>query len=88
MDKIWWHTTNEHSPSMSKASLGKFVYTVLQAGGEIGEVWKFKSNSGIDSVFFTVKMTYEQKIMIEKIGVKFDQTYTKSDKKEKELVQW
>lgn len=65
MSKLYWHTEDSHSPTLSKASLGDFFYTVLSEGAEISSVWPFASKYPRSSVFVVIKATAEQKQKIE-----------------------
>lgn len=60
----WWHSDDYHSPSLTQASLGRIIYHILLAGGQIGEVWPF-SNRRYSAVYLTVFMTEEQKKEVE-----------------------
>lgn len=60
----WWRTHDEHSPNLSKASLGRFMTSVLSSGAHIGSIWPF-STYPRSGVYFMVYMTHEMKARIE-----------------------
>jgi hypothetical protein len=62
----WWHSEDHASPSLSKASLGTFLYHVLKTGAHIGSIWPFAPQYNRSPVYFTVFMTDEMKEQIEK----------------------
>lgn len=55
----WWHSADDASPNLSKASLGLFFHTVLSAGAQIGEVWPFNRHYNRSIVLVTVFATDE-----------------------------
>lgn len=61
----WYHSDDYTSPTLTKASLGSFLYEVLSVGGEIGTIWPFNPRYKRSSVYFTVFMTPEMKADIE-----------------------
>jgi hypothetical protein len=62
----WYHTDDHHTTSLSKASLGRFMYEVLKVGAQIGTVWPFALYPR-SSVYFTVFMTPEMKSTLESL---------------------
>jgi len=66
IEKNWYHTEDHHSPNLSKASLGDFLYRVLKEGGEISQIWPFNPRYDRSPVYFVVKLTEEAKLKIEK----------------------
>lgn len=61
----WWHSQDYASPSLSKASLGEFFYTVLREGAQIGSIWSFNPAFDRSAVYVTVFMTDDMKTAIE-----------------------
>ncbi len=61
----WWHSEDHQSPTLTKASLGNFLYHVLKVGGYIGSIWPFAPQYNRSPVYFTVFMTVEMKEKIE-----------------------
>lgn len=55
-----WMTLSEREGrrlTLSKASLGEFVYEVLKAGGEIAQLWAFNATFDRSQVLPVVAMT-------------------------------
>ncbi len=63
----WYVTEDHHSPTLTKNSLGNFMFYVLDCGGKIGDVWPFNYKYSRSSVYFSVKLTEEQKEYLETI---------------------
>jgi hypothetical protein len=65
-DKFKWYHTDDHAtPTLTKASLGEFMFEVLSVGGKIGEVWPFNPRYPRSSVYFTVQLTEQMKETLE-----------------------
>lgn len=55
----WWHTADDASPNLTKASLGVFFNKVLSVGAQIGEVWCFNREFPRSIVLVTIFATDE-----------------------------
>ena len=62
---VWYHTDDYASPSLSKASLGLFLYEVLKEGAQIGNIYAFNHNYDRSPVYFSIYMTEDMKNNIE-----------------------
>ena len=65
----WYHIKDLCAPTLTRASLGRFMYEVLKEGAQIGEIWAFNPNFDKSPVYFTLFMTEQMKENLEK---KFD----------------
>lgn len=63
-EKQWWHSEDQHSPNLSKTSLGSFCFAVLTEGAEIGSIWPLAKYPR-SWVGVTIKATETQKNAIE-----------------------
>ena len=61
----WWHTEDDGSPTLSKASLGLFFFHVLKNGAQVGDIFTFNAKYHRSQVIVSVFMTGEQKTAIE-----------------------
>lgn len=55
----WWHSADDASPNLSKASMGEFFNVVLSSGAQIGEIWPFNINFPRSLVLVTIYATQE-----------------------------
>lgn len=61
----WWHTSDHHSPNLTKSSLGEFFHHVIRVGAQIGSIWCMDKNYNRSTVLVTVFMTDKMKEELE-----------------------
>lgn len=62
----WDRSERRGKPTtLSKASLGDFIHSVLSCGGEISSIWPFQPSYPRSAVFYRVRLSLAQKEKLE-----------------------